>query len=251
MLKISVVIPCKDDAAMLSQCLDALARQKTLAFEVIVADNGSVDDSREVARAAGAHVIEVDGGGIANATACGLDAATGDAMARLDAGSLPPSDWLQRISADLNGQTGQTAVTANRDFYDANRFLAWTGRHLYLGSYFHVVGAMLGHPPLFGSNFAIPRPMWLRLRGSVHRDRVDVHDDLDISLQLLPDMDVIFDPQLRVGVSARQLNSWPSVRRHVAWSFSTFALNRHPTSLRRRRRERRRWRHDHPLTAER
>jgi glycosyltransferase involved in cell wall biosynthesis len=243
---ISVVIPCKDDAVMLTRCLDALALQTMTAFEVIVVDNGSVDNSREVARAAGAYVIEVDSGGIANATASGFDAARGHVLARLDADSVPPPDWLARIGRDLSRQSGQSAVTGTGDFYGTNRVLAWVGRDIYLGGYFHAVGAMLGHPPLFGSNFAIPRSMWLRLRESVHRNRVDLHDDLDISLQLLPDMNVIYDPRLRVGISARQLNSWPSVRRHIAWSFSTFALNRRRTSLRRRRRERRRWRHNHP-----
>jgi hypothetical protein len=89
--------------------------------------------------------------------------------------------------------------------------------------------------------------MWLRLRESVHRNRVDLHDDLDISLQLSPEMTVIYDCRLRVGVSARQLTSWPTLRRHVAWSFTTFALNRTEQSLRKRRHERRRWRHAHPV----
>jgi glycosyltransferase involved in cell wall biosynthesis len=241
---ISVVIPCRDDARMLERCLAALAAQTVPPFEVVVVDNGSIDDSRDVAVAAGARVVRVVGAGIANATASGFDAATGDLLARLDADSVPATDWIERIGLDLGSQNPLTAVTGTGDFYGTNRLLAWVGRDLYLGGYFHAVGMILGHPPLFGSNFAMPHAMWLRLRGLVHRERIDLHDDLDISLQIQPDMNILYDRRLRVGVSARQLTSWSSMRRHLAWSVSTFAINRHPTSLRARRRIRQRWRDD-------
>lgn len=47
---VSIVIPCKNGAATLARQLDALTAQVTGArFEVLVADNGSTDDSRAVA----------------------------------------------------------------------------------------------------------------------------------------------------------------------------------------------------------
>jgi glycosyltransferase involved in cell wall biosynthesis len=236
---ISVVIPCRDDGAMLAVCLAALAAQTTPPLEVIVVDNGSVDDSRRVAEAAGARVVEAGGGGIPNATAVGLDAARGEIIARLDADSRPSPDWLDRVSADLHSPQQWSAVTGTGEFYDTAPVIAWAGRVLYLGGYFHAVGAMLGHTPLFGSNCALLSSTWHRMSPRVHRARTDIHDDLDLSIQLEPDLTVLYDPQLRVGVSGRQLASWSSLRRHLAWSANTFALDHRQMPLRTRRRLRR------------
>ena len=236
---ISVVIPCRNDAPMLAVCLDALDAQTLRPLEVIVVDNESSDDSRSVAIAHGARVVAARGGGIPNATAAGMDAARGEIIARLDADSRPAPDWLERIDADLQSGTGWSAVTGTGEFYGTTPLLAWAGRVLYLGGYFHAVGAMLGHPPLFGSNVALRRGTWRRMSPLVHRDRADIHDDLDLSIQLAPDMTVLYDPALHVGVSGRQLATWSSFRRHLAWSASTFALDGKERSLRGRRRMRR------------
>ncbi|WP_158865210.1 glycosyltransferase [Leifsonia sp. AG29] len=238
---VSVVIPCWNDGAMLGQCLEALAAQTVQPFEVIVVDGDSSDDSHRVATEAGARVITATGG-IPDATAAGLDAARGDILARIDADSRPSPDWLQRIRDDFDRPGTWSAVTGTGTFYGTNPLLAWAGRALYLGGYFHAVGPMLGHPPLFGSNFAIRRETWSRMSPLVHRDRRRIHDDLDLSIQLEPDMTVLYDPSLRMSVSGRQLASWSSFRRHISWSVNTFALNHRRMSLRARRRQRRDWR---------
>lgn len=237
---VSVVIPCLNDAAMLSQCLEALAAQTVQPSEVIVVDGGSSDGSGDVATRAGARVV-VATGGIPGATAAGLDAARGDILARIDTDSQPSPDWLQHILDDF-ASGPWSAVTGTGKFYGTNPLLAWAGRTLYLGGYFHAVGPMLGHPPLFGSNFAIRREAWSRMSPLVHRDRRDIHDDSDLSIQLEPDMTVLYDPTLVVGVSGRQLGSWSSFQRHIGWSFNTFAVNREAMTLRERRRRRREWR---------
>ena len=53
MSTISVVIPTRNDAHMLSVCLAALARQSRRADEVIVVDNGSTDNTAAILEAAG------------------------------------------------------------------------------------------------------------------------------------------------------------------------------------------------------
>ena len=60
--------------------------------------------------------------------------------------------------------------------------------------------------------------------GSVVRNNAEVHDDLDISYHLRPEMAVIYDPALVMGVSARPLTSWPSFRRHIRMSLVTFRV---------------------------
>ena len=220
---ISVVIPSRNDARYLRVCLDALAKQTRPADEVIVVDDLSTDDTVEVARAAGVRLIGFSTLGIWPATAAGFDAASGTLVARLDADSVPAPDWLEQVERRMSRADRPTAVTGTGVFYGARPAVRWIARHVYLGGYFFWIGALLGHPPIFGSNYALRRDAWLTLRDIVHRDRADVHDDLDLSWWMQPGMTVVFEPALVVGVSARPFDSpaqlWRRLRMagHTLW----------------------------------
>jgi hypothetical protein len=101
----------------------------------------------------------------------------------------------------------------------------WLAEHLYIGGYRWFVGMLLGHPPLFGSNLALRRETWQRIRGSVHRTTREVHDDLDLAYAIQPDMEVEWDPTLRVGVSARPFETASGFWRRIRWAFGTLRLD--------------------------
>jgi glycosyltransferase involved in cell wall biosynthesis len=239
-LRVSVVIPCRNDAVMLATCLSALARQSRPADEIIVVDNGSEDDSVEVAVRFGARVVRDPRGGIPGATAAGFDAARGEVFARLDADSVPDSDWLERVESAFREFPGLAGVTGTGSFYDAGQVVSWLGGHLYLGGYFWAIGKMLGHPPLFGSNFAITSATWAAISSRVHRVET-IHDDLDISYQFRPGMVVLFDPRLVVGVSARPFGSARALGKRLRMAYTTLAVESREESPARRRRDRRDW----------
>ncbi len=228
MASVSVVIPSWNDAAMLEVCLAALARQSRPADEIVVVDNASTDETAAVARAAGARVVAEPRRGILYATAAGFDAARGDILARLDADSRPPEDWIERLLRDLETVDGRpiaTAVSGPGQFYGGSALVHRLGRSFYIGGYFWFIGLLLGHPPLFGSNFALRREAWLRIREGVHLGHPRVHDDLDITWRIAPDMTVLYDPELVVGISARPFASLRAFGRRLSWAFATIALN--------------------------
>ena len=249
MAVISVVIPALNDSIMLARCLEALGVQTRLPDEIIVVDNGSTDDTADVARRAGAHVVTEPTRGIPAATAAGFDAARGTILGRLDADSVPATDWVEQLERRFDNDPTLSALTGPGEFYGSNRLVRGAGEFLYIGGYFWSMGWLLGHPPLFGSNFAIRTAAWHRIRESCHRDVRELHDDLDLSFQFTAGMRVEFDRNLKVGVSSRPFGTFRGLGRRLYWAYTTIATNAREQSLLERRAERLRWAREHEVVA--
>ncbi|WP_277452944.1 glycosyltransferase family 2 protein [Janibacter sp. DB-40] len=224
MSEVSVVIPVRDDAELLRECLRALGRQSEPPLEIIVVDNASSDHSAAVALSHGARVVREPNVGIAYATATGYDAARGAIIARLDADTRPPTDWLERIGTVMAGHPGHEAVTGIGVFHDAPRGLRRLLSVIYLGSYYLLGAAAAGHHVLWGSSMAVRRTAWQRVTHLVHRD-LEVHDDFDLALVLGPGAAIVLDPSLVVGVSARSVRGGRQWRRRLGRAFHTLRLN--------------------------
>jgi len=243
---VSVIVPSHDDAVLLRACLAALAAQDRPADEILVVDNASTDDTAEVGAAAGARVVREDRLGVLSATAAGFDAATGELLLRLDADSVPGPDWIARVVAAFEEDPGLDALSGPGEFYGGSRLVHWIAENIYIGGYSGLVGWLLGHPVLFGSNLAIRATAWARVRERVHPSVREAHDDFDISINLSPDMGVRYDRTLRVGVSSRPFESAAGLWRRVDWAFRTAALNHREESMLARRRAWRAARRAHP-----
>ncbi|PPL19429.1 glycosyltransferase family 2 protein [Microterricola pindariensis] len=244
-ITIAVVIPSRNDAQLLAVCLAHLAAQTRPADEIIVVDNASSDDTAAVCAAAGVRRIYWAAPGVGGASAVGFDAARAGILARLDADSRPGPDWLARVEAGL-GEAGDFAlVTGPGDFYGGTALVRWAGRVLYLGGYFHVVGPMLGHPPVFGSNYAMTAAVWERIGPAVARDEPRIHDDLDVSYLVRPDMSVRVDPAMRMPVSARPFESWGALGLRLGKAWTTLAHEFRRERPWNRRRERKQWERSH------
>lgn len=224
MLRVSVVVPVRDDAVHLRRCLAALAVQTVRADEVVVVDNGSSDDSAAVATSAGAVVLSEPVRGIARASARGYDRASGDVIVRLDADSVPPPGWIAEAVRLLDAPE-VVAVTGPGRPYDGGRLLRWTWDAVYMGPYFVLMRGALARPPLFGSAMAMRRSTWAAVRRRAHVDDPEVHDDVDLSMQLDPAWRVLAAPSLTVLVSARPFSGLGSAWLRTRRAFHTFHVN--------------------------
>ncbi len=86
--RVSVVIPCLDEAETIAECVTSareVLETNDLVGEVIVVDNGSTDGSGDLARGAGAVVIDEPRLGYGSAYLAGLAAARGDYIVMVDA----------------------------------------------------------------------------------------------------------------------------------------------------------------------
>ncbi|GAB2617628.1 glycosyltransferase family 2 protein [Pseudactinotalea suaedae] len=222
-MTVSVVIPVRDDADQLAGCLAALARQSVLPAEVVVVDNASTDGSAAVAAEHGARVVVEPAVGIAPAAATGYDAARSTIIARLDADSRPPADWVEQIVGAMDRHPDVGAVTGNGEFHDLAPGLGAVVARAYLGAYYLLGHAAAANHVLWGSSMAMRREVWWQVRDRVHRSDPDIHDDLDLSLALGA-VRVLRMPSLVVGVSARSVRGAAQMRRRFRRAFRTLRL---------------------------
>lgn len=221
---ISVVIPVKDDAQLLDRCLAALARQTVPADEIVVVDNASRDLTAAVAARPGIRRITQDEPGIPATSSAGYDAATSEVIARLDADSEPPDDWIERIGDAFAADPDLAALTGPGDFPELGGFRKRVADIVYMEAYFVLMGDVVRQPPLFGSNMAMRQSAWRAVADRVHRHDARVHDDLDLSFQLRS-AKVRLDRTLRVPVSSRPFAGIGSMLVRVWRGIYTIAVN--------------------------
>ncbi len=157
MPRVSVVIPTYNRVALIRDALESVFAQTYRDFEVVVVDDGSTDNTRDVLSAYGEQICVVSqtNQGEASARNAGIREARGDFVAFLNSDDL----W---ISTKLERQ--MSLLDANPDlvwaYSDAESFDGDTGRSLYLFSQLVRLnqGKVLSH--LFINNFiASPTPI--------------------------------------------------------------------------------------------
>ncbi len=107
-LRVTVVVPVRDGAAMVAECVRACLAQSLRPVEVIVVDNGSGDETAAVARAAGATVLAEPVRGSYRARNRGWRSADSEIIAFTDGDCVPDRDWL----ANLMGPFSDPSVAA-------------------------------------------------------------------------------------------------------------------------------------------
>jgi glycosyltransferase involved in cell wall biosynthesis len=141
--RVTVVVPARNAARTLGECLRALAGQNLPAeqFEVIVVvDRDSRDGSAAIAAAAGVRVLTSNMSGAAAARNTGIAAAATEWIAFTDADCIPSRVWLSQLLAAVGeadgGSLGAAGRTVGHDSTSAAaRFVDLTGglsadRHL-------------------------------------------------------------------------------------------------------------------------
>ena len=99
MTDVSVVIPVKDAGPLFERVLDGVRSQGPV--ELVVIDSGSRDRSPELARAAGAEVIEIppEQFGHGRTRNLGAERSSGDLIAFLTQDAVPVEGWLDALRA--------------------------------------------------------------------------------------------------------------------------------------------------------
>lgn len=110
-MRVSVVIPCRNAERTVADAVASALAQTEAPVEVLVVDDASTDASADVARQAGARVIRNaarrNAGGARNA---GIEIASGELLAFLDADAVAAPDWLERARRAFEADPGIVGV---------------------------------------------------------------------------------------------------------------------------------------------
>jgi glycosyltransferase involved in cell wall biosynthesis len=244
MLNVSIVIPAFNEQDRITDCLTNAIRQSVAPFEVIVVDNHSSDNTVGVVQQfmnnnpeAPIHLLHQDAEqGLIPTRNCGLNAAKGDVLGRIDADCMLKPDWVEVVTDIFTDDPQAMGATGPAVYYDMPaRRVSLRGddtvrRHTYR--------ADGGQVLLFGSNMALRASAWRAISSEVCRDKEDVmHEDIDISLHLLDhDFKTVYSRKMISGVSARRMHtSISSFHNYMKRFNNTFEA--HPDHSRKRKPE--------------
>lgn len=204
--RVSVVIPAHNEESWLPTCLAAFRNQVDApAFELIVVDNASTDQTATVARELGAVVVTESRPGVSFAREAGFRASRGQIIATSDADSSVPSDWLSSIVKYFEAHPTVVAVggPVAYDFAEP-QLKKIINRAIPV---LHEIDRQVHHGKVHfvGANFAVRRSAFEEIGGfstSLARG-----EDLDLAHRLAKVGQVDFVPEIVVTTSDRRFRS--------------------------------------------
>jgi glycosyltransferase involved in cell wall biosynthesis len=132
-IPLSVIIPVYNDPEGLETTVESLLNQTVDDYEILIADNGSTDLTRKLAKAYATrdriiHVVEDEIQGSYAARNAGIAAARGEILCFIDANMWVDSTWLERVQerirsdeADYLGCNVEIVVDEETIFAEYNR----------------------------------------------------------------------------------------------------------------------------------
>src|SRR5262245_59166107 len=114
-IELSIVMPCLNEAETLERCIvkaRAYLERAGIAGEVVIGDNGSTDGSQDIARRAGAHVVDVSTRGYGAALMGAIDASRGTYVIMGDSDDSYDFSNLDAFVVEL--RAGKDLVMGNR-----------------------------------------------------------------------------------------------------------------------------------------
>lgn len=134
-MKISIVIPAHNEEKYLGNCLESvikeikhfrvtgLAHQTNFDSEIIVVNNASTDQTKKVAKNyPGVVVVDEPEKGLTKARQAGLEQTSGDLIANIDADTMLPSGWLEKVFKEFSAHPHTVSLSGPFRYYDLEGF---------------------------------------------------------------------------------------------------------------------------------
>jgi glycosyltransferase involved in cell wall biosynthesis len=118
-VKISVVIPVRNGASNLKECLTTVLQQTVPIYECIVVDNNSTDATKQIIESfqkehQNVKYLLEKKAGRGSARNAGTYASSGDVIIMTDVDCLVPTDWLEKLTAPI--LSGEETVVVGGEY---------------------------------------------------------------------------------------------------------------------------------------
>ena len=105
MPKVSIILPTFNRADTIVRAIRSVQAQTYQDWELIVVDDGSADDTAEIARQFPFNLITIRHQGLSAARNIGLQNATGEIIAYIDDDAWPDTHWLNYLALTFKNST--------------------------------------------------------------------------------------------------------------------------------------------------
>ncbi|MBP9773979.1 MAG: glycosyltransferase family 2 protein [Candidatus Peribacteraceae bacterium] len=217
-LRISVVIPAYNEERYIWPCLESILMfANPDLLEIIVVDNASTDRTAELAeKFPGVRVVYEPRKGTSFARQRGLEEATGDYIAFIDADSMIPAHWFTIVRHVFTSDPGLVCLSGPYIYHDLS---GWEKSFVAMWSPLHQLTYKYTKSFIIGGNFIAKRNV-LKEMGGFDTSITFYGDDTNIARRICEFGKVLFLPEFYVLSSGRRIACLGAVK-----SGSLYALN--------------------------
>ncbi len=204
-----MVVPAYNEEGYIDNCLESLMQQEITPDEILVINNNSTDRTVAIAKKFPVRIVNEKEQGTIQARNRGFNEAQYDIIARTDADTIVPSDWIKKIKKSFQDKK-LIALSGPSYYYDLPEVVQtseWPSKAAFQ-SYAGILKQILRHDCLYGPNMALRKSSWEKVKEQVCLNNKDVHEDVDLAVHLAPLGKIIFDYDLVVRSSFRRFKKF-------------------------------------------
>lgn len=231
-MDVTLIIPAHNEEGYIGACLDSFERYGRGFFkEVIVVDNASTDKTAEIARSRpGVRVVRTSEKGLTHARQAGLEAASSEYLAFIDADCRITPRWTETIAYYFKKYPHAVSLTGPVRYHDGPAYL----KHLIMPLQWLTLPAayLIDGYHIIGGNFIARRDALIRA-GGFDKTIAFYGEDSDIGRRLAASGPVLLRMNLIVETSTRRLMKegvWQTYWKYTVNTFSHAFLHRSLTS---------------------
>ena len=229
-MKISFVIPAYNEENYLGRCLDSVfsaIKNCPYSTEVIVVNNASTDRTKQIAlQYPDVRLIEEPRKGLTKARQAGFCASSGNLVANIDADTILPKDWIEKIVNQFQKNQNLVLISGPQIYYDLPFYQRWLTRAFYiivlfvyfLNRYIFRIASVVQ-----GGNFVVKKSALEEIGG--FNLKIDFYgEDADLAKRLFKTGQIKFSLRIPILASGRRLQKQGIIKTGLLYSLNYFGI---------------------------